>query len=200
MEIRPLSAADFDAVVALQRLCFPAPFPAELLWKPEHLKSHLARYPEGQFVAVREGQIVGSASALRIPRTRWEQHPDWEGTCGDYAFAGHDPKGGVLFAADISVHPEVRGLGIARKLYGARMSLVGKNGIAVLATACRIPDFRASGLATPQAFAEAVVAATKTDRTLTPLLRIGMKYQGVVENHMDDEESGHAAAILEWTP
>ncbi len=200
MEIRPLLAGDFNAVVALQRLCFPAPFPAELLWKPEHLESHLTRYPEGQFVAVREGQIVGSASALRIPRTRWELHPAWEGTCGDYWFSGHDSTGEVLFAADISVHPEARGLGIARKLYGARMSLVGRNGIALLATACRIPDFRASGLATPQAYADAVAAGSMTDRTLTPLLRIGMRYRGIVENHMDDEESGHAAAILEWTP
>lgn len=200
MEIRTLSAADFDAVVALQRLCFPAPFPAELLWKPEHLESHLARYAEGQFVAVREGQIVGSASALRIPRTRWEQHPDWEGTCGDYAFSGHDPKGEVLFAADISVHPQARGLGIARKLYDARKNLIGSDGLALLATACRIPDFRASGLATPQAYADAVAAGLMTDRTLTPLLRIGMQYRGVVENHMDDEESGHAAVILEWAP
>jgi hypothetical protein len=29
---------------------------------------------------------------------------------------------------------------------------------------------------------------------------MGTQWKGVIENHMDDEESGHAAAILEWQP
>jgi hypothetical protein len=29
---------------------------------------------------------------------------------------------------------------------------------------------------------------------------MGLRYRGIVEGHMDDDESGDAAAILEWTP
>ena len=41
MEIRRLQRADVEGVVALQRACFPPPFPEELLWKREHIERHL---------------------------------------------------------------------------------------------------------------------------------------------------------------
>ena len=38
------------------------------------------------------------------------------------------------------------------------------------------------------------------DRTLSVLLRYGLKFLDVIENYMPDEESGNAAALLEWIP
>ncbi len=192
-----------SGVVALQRFCFPPPFPEEYLWREEHLERHLAVYPEGQYVALDEvGRVVGSASACRIPEERWLAHLPWEETLGGFFFEGFDPNGSTLYGADISVHPEHRGMGVGRKLYAARFELVRNSGLARYGTACRMPDFarHRDNFATPADFARAVQEGVVTDRTLTPLLRYGLSLIEVLEDYMLDEESGNAAALLEWTP
>lgn len=198
--IRPLLHRDIPAVVALQRLCFPSPFPEEFLWTPAHLESHLERFAAGQFVAECAGEIVGSASSLILSQENWDAHHDWETTCGGFSFDNHDPEGRVLYCADISVSPRARRMGIARQLYGARQELVRQMGLRKMGTACRLPDFHASGLASLSEYAEAVVHEERADRTLSPLLRMGMRFVMVLEEYMDDEESGNAAALLEWEP
>lgn len=200
--VRPMRSADIEGVVGLQRSCFPPPFPEVLLWKPEHLEHHLAAFPEGQFVAdSRTGEILGSASNLLLDEETWQRHADWEETVGGLSFRNHRSDGTTLFGADISVHPAARGQGIGRALYRARFEFVRRHRLVRFGTACRMPDFQqwasASG-GSPAGYARLVADGELQDRTLTPLLRCGLSFVGVVENHMDDPESGDAAAILEW--
>lgn len=192
-----------QGVVALQRACFPAPFPEELLWRPEHIERHLQVFPEGQFVSEAEGKIVGSASSLIIPEECWHQHLSWDETTGGHFLSAHDPTGSTLYGADVSVGPDWRGKGVGRELYEARFNLVRHQGLQRYGTACRIPDYRSWQTrygGDQEEYVRAVVADEAKDRTLTPFLRYGMRVVGVVYGHMEDEESGDAACILEWTP
>lgn len=198
--MREMTQADVADVAALQRSCFPAPFPFELLWTPEHLTNHLRLFPEGQFVAVEGSCIVGSASSLLITQSVWQAHGDWDQVTGGLDLSGHNAAGTVLYGADISVHPDFRGRGIARRLYRARFELVESLGLEMYGTVCRIPDFQDSPFDEVLDYADSVARGEAADRTLTPLLKMGLTYRGVVLNHMDDAESGHAAAILEWRP
>lgn len=199
-----LSPENFEAAVALQRACFPDPFPAELLWKPEHLERHVALFPDGQMAAHAAGLVVGTASSLLVSEATWQAHGSWEATTGGLDFSGHDPGGTTLYGADISVHPDWRGQGIAKALYAARFDLVRRLGLVRFGTACRIPDWRAWSLehreSDKSAYCRAVVAGDARDRTLTPLLKAGLEWVSVVEGHMEDFESGDAAAVLEWRP
>ena len=43
-------------------------------------------------------------------------------------------------------------------------------------------------------------AGVRVDRVLTPLLRYNLTFIETHESYMEDEESGNAAALLEWTP
>lgn len=202
----PMTLASVPGVVALQPSCFPPPFPADQLWQAAHLQRHLEIFPEGQWVALSQsGEVVASASSCRISETAWNAHDDWETTLGGCFFEAFDPQGTTLYGADISVHPEWRGQGIARALYEARFQVVGDLGLTRYGTTCRLPDYQTWSvtvhpLGTPTDYAQRVVTGELTDRTLTPLLRLGLRYRGVQEGAMTDEESGHAAAILEWTP
>jgi ribosomal protein S18 acetylase RimI-like enzyme len=195
---------DLEDVAGLQRACFPAPFPEELLWQVEHLQRHLEVFPDGQFVAESpDGRIVASASALLISEDIWQAHRDWETTTGGFAFAGHDPGGTTLYGADISVHPGFRRHGIGRRLYRARFDIVRRRGLTRYGTACRIPGFAAWSKRTggdQEAYVEAVVQGKVKDRTLTPLLRYGLQPRGIIRNYIEDEESADSAALLEWTP
>lgn len=195
-----MERADIEGAVALQRACFPPPFPGDLLWRPEHLVRHIEVFPEGQWVVEADDRVVASASAVRISEAAWEAHSDWDATVGGFFFGNYDPLGSTLYGADISVHPDWRGRGLGRMLYGARFQVVRELGLRRFGTACRLPGFAASGIDGPTRYAEEVALGRRTDRTLTPLLRYGLRLAGTIEGYMDDEESGNAAAILEWTP
>ncbi|MDX2064955.1 MAG: GNAT family N-acetyltransferase [Fimbriimonadaceae bacterium] len=197
--VRPMRAEDIPAAVALQSLAFPPPFDPELLWKAEHLARHLDRFPEGQFAALDGGTLVGTGSNTRIS-ARALKESTWDSVVGGPFLDTFDPTGDTLYGLDISVHPDFRRRGVGRALYDARFDLVRRLGLARYATTCRLPDFAESGEPSVARYAQSVVEGTRADRTLTPLLRIGLRFTGVKLGFMDDAESGHAAAQLEWTP
>ena len=62
VEVRLTRETDFDDMIALTRRVYPASAP----WTREQLASHLRVFPEGQFVAVVDGRIVGMASSLIV--------------------------------------------------------------------------------------------------------------------------------------
>lgn len=204
IEIVTMESEHFEGVVALQSLCFPPPFDPELLWQLHHLKGHRELFPTGQHVAVKGGTVIGSSTCMILSESNWQEHADWEATTGGHNLAKHDPQGTTLFGVDISVHPEFRGLGVGKALYQARFAVVQSCQLARFGTACRMPDFRSASISfpglTPEEYAQSVASGARRDRTLSPLLKMGVRLTGVIEGHMDDEESGHAAAILEWSP
>ncbi|GEN82718.1 hypothetical protein SLU01_10300 [Sporosarcina luteola] len=62
MIIREMKEDDIKKILNMQEVCFPGMDP----WEEEHLKSHLSIFPEGQFVAELDGEIIGSCSSLII--------------------------------------------------------------------------------------------------------------------------------------
>lgn len=198
--IRPMTANDVAGVVALQRQCFPEPFPADQLWQSVHIERHLEIFAEGQFVAVVGDMVVGSCTNMRTSRAIWDSHLPWESVVGDLFLSGHAPEGEVLYGIDVSVAPAFRRQGIAREFYQARFNFVRSASMDQYGTVCRLPGLQASGLVSARAYAESVVARERIDPTLTPLLHLGLRFVGVIEGYMSDPESGDAGAILEWRP
>jgi GNAT superfamily N-acetyltransferase len=202
--IRTLEATDAKEAAELQSLAFPPPFPQDLLWQPEHLIRHVELFPRGQFIAESAAEVVGSCSNTLVSEESWHAHRSWEETVGGPMLENFDPRGTTMYGLDITVHPAYRRLGIGRAFYEARFDLVRELGLRRYGTACRLPGFADYLSSQPESnvreYAEVVVAGHAVDRTLTPLLRYGLTYQGVIENYMDDEESGNAAALLEWLP
>lgn len=200
--IRRMTIDDVEGVAALQRVCFPPPFPDDALFNASHVATHVSIFPGGQFVAaLDDGTVVASSTSMRMEIERWNRHLPFVESTGGLALTRHDPAGNVLVGIDISVHPDFRAQGIAGQLYQARYAFVREQELAMYGTVCRMPDFssEAHGL-TPHGYAQSVAEGWRRDRTMTPLVRIGLAYQGVILNYMHDPESGNAGAILEWTP
>lgn len=202
--IRPMVESDIPAVVALQRACFPAPFPVELLWQEDQLAKHLSVFPEGQFVFESESQVKASSSSTRISEENWQAHGCWTVTVGGPYLDTYDVDGSTLYGLDISVHPCCRGIGVGRAMYEARFNLVRQLELTRFGTACRIPDLSlslANGTSShAKDYVSNVDSGKLTDRTLTPLLRYGLRVIGVIADYMDDPESHNYAASLEWMP
>jgi ribosomal protein S18 acetylase RimI-like enzyme len=198
-----MTDADTPAVAALQPLAFPPPFPAEFHWDAEDLLLHLERFPEGQWVAESpNGDIVGGCSNTRVTEATYARHANWMETVGGPGLEGFAPDGSTLYGIDITVHPAHRRLGIGRAFYAERFGYVRSHRLARYATACRLPDYRsydaAHGPISVKEYANRVVANESADRTLTPLLRMGLTFIDVLTDYMEDWESANAAALLEW--
>jgi GNAT superfamily N-acetyltransferase len=144
--------------------------------------------------------VIGSCSNTIITSDLLAKHGTWDETVGGVYLTTFDPSGSVLFGVDISVHPDYRRQGIGRAFYEQRKHLVNELGLARYATTCRMPDYAASGCASPNEYGKKVASGVLSDRTLTPLLRYGLTMTAVLENHIDDPESGNASAALEWRP
>ncbi len=203
VRVVPLQECHLEAAVELQRLAFPPPFDEELLWKAEHLLRHVALFPNGQFAAETEdGTLMGTCSNTRITEENWIAHQNWDTTVGGPFLTTYDPNGSTLYGLDISVHPAFRRMGVGRALYQARFDLVSREtGLVRYGTACRIPGYAPHrSTFNPEAYIQEVVQGTFSDPTLTPLLKMGLTYLETIADYMEDEESGNAAAMLEWKP
>jgi len=127
--IRPYNLADFDALIALQRACFPPPFLSDLWWNAAQIANPVHGFPAGALCACVDGELIGSATAhiLRFDPT----HPDhtWDQAADRGYLGNHDPHGNTLYGVDIAVHPAWRGRGVARELYQARYAVVRAQGL-----------------------------------------------------------------------
>ncbi len=207
--VRRLEPDDIEAVVGLQSFCFPPPFPQDQLWTAEHLFRHLDVFAHGQLVTLVGSRVVGSATNAIIEESRYQAHLPWSETLGGPSLNQHSPSGSTLYGVDISVHPDFRGMGVGRAMYQVRFDYVREHGLSRFATGCRLPGFRGwisahqRGESLNQllsAYLAQVSAGTHCDRTLTPLLKMGLSVIGGHSAYMEDEESLNCAGLLEWTP
>ncbi|MGZ5062844.1 MAG: hypothetical protein ACXWAU_13270, partial [Usitatibacter sp.] len=99
MRVRPARLEDFAAIRALQRFTH-RDIPA---WTLKQFESHRTAFPEGQLVAVADGEVVGAASCLVV---RWDDYAlahTWKTITGDGYFTTHDTAGRTLYAAEVAV-------------------------------------------------------------------------------------------------
>ncbi len=201
MIVRPYVEADHPALLAVQRACFPPPFPAELLWTRAQIASHVAHFPAGALCVETADGIVGSATAHI---TRWDPaHPrhTWSEASADGFLSNHDAHGDTLYGVDIAVAPAHRGRGVARILYQARCELVRRLGLRRFLAGSRMSGYRVHAAhLSPEAYADAVVAGTFIDPVITPQLRSGLRPLGVVHGYLPDHDSCDNALLMAWEP
>jgi GNAT superfamily N-acetyltransferase len=196
VKVRETRLDDFAAIRALQRVA--APFlPA---WTLKQLESQRHAFPEGQMVAVCEGQVVGVASSLVV---RWDDYgarATWREVTGDGSFVTHDANGHTLYGADLVVDASRRGFGVGRALFQARRRLCRRLNLKRIIATARLPGYRAASEAiTPEEYAMRVVGGDIADASMRFLMAQRFQYCGILRDYLpeDAESCGHAA-LLAW--
>jgi ribosomal protein S18 acetylase RimI-like enzyme len=196
--IRNYTKLDFEALVAVQKECFPPPFPEELWWNEEQLKNHVELFPEGAFCVGVDGEVVGSMTALIVNYKPGDTH-SWEEVTDNGYIRNHNPKGNTLYVVDISVKPAFRKLGIGKKMMQAMYETVVHLDLDRLLGGGRLPGYhKHSAELSPEQYVEKVVEGELKDPVTTFLMRVGRVPVGVAHNYLDDDESGNCAALMEW--
>jgi len=197
--VRQPGPVDFPQMIAICTSVYPEAKP----WRPEQLASHLAVFPEGQFVGeeIATGRIVGMASSLIVRWDDYDFQAGWrEWTEGGF-FTNHDPESGrTLYGAEVMVDPAFQRRGIGKRLYAARRALVRRLGLRRIRAGARLRGYhRHAARLTPQQYVDRVVAGELRDPTLSFQLREGFRVLALVPSYLpnDPESLGHAV-IIEW--
>ncbi|RKP57384.1 GNAT family N-acetyltransferase [Cohnella endophytica] len=198
VSIRNYGRGDFANLIALQVQCFPPPFPSELWWNEEQLSEHATRFPEGALCAVIEGRIVGSMTALR--RTiRVDEPQDWASVTDEGYIRNHEPNGDTIYVVDLCVAPEYRKLGLGKWLMQSMYETVVHLGCSRLLGGGRMPGYGAvSDKLTPQQYINQVTEGHLRDPVISFMLNCGRLPIGIVAHYLEDEQSEHFGALMEW--
>jgi predicted amidohydrolase/ribosomal protein S18 acetylase RimI-like enzyme len=194
--LRPLRIDDFDALVEMQRLCFPG----MQTWKREQIESQLAIFPDGQMVIEHDGRVVASASSLIVDFEDYSEWHDWKEIADAGFIRNHDPEGDTLYGIEIMVHPDFRGLKLARRLYGARRDLCRRMNLARSIIGGRIPGYgKHAEEMSAREYAEKVVNRGVYDPVLTTQTANGFMLKRLIPNYFPgDLDSRGYATHLEW--
>ena len=197
--IRNVTSKDIPDVIELQKESFPLMAKDGVIWQEHHLESHIKIFPEGQFCAELDGKIVASSSSLVTSLTTDYQEHTWKEATAYGMFTNHTLEGDSLYGADISTHPDSRGLGIATMLYDARKDLViGLNLRRIIAGGRLFNYCEYAEKMSAQEYAEKVVKGELKDLVLSFQLNNGFKFIKILPNYMRDTRSLNYASFIEW--
>jgi predicted N-acetyltransferase YhbS len=196
VEIVQTCAAHAAQLEALQRVVFPT-LADEERFKAPHYRRHIELFPDGQLCAVDGDRVVGMTSTLRLDFDL--AHPGH--TFGEVIQGGwltsHQPDGRWLYGADIGVHPEYRGRGVARALYRARHEVVGRLGLAGQVTVGMPSGYGAlAGVTSCEDYVADVVRGARVDPTISAQLAVGFEARGVLPGYIQDPVCAGYGVVL----
>lgn len=197
IKVRRARPTDLDALYDCHAAAY-ATYGAGGLYTKRQLTMQIEAFPEGQLVATLGKNIVGYAMSLIVHLDDDSPWYSYAEITGDGTFSTHDPAGDVLYGADIAVHPEYRGRGVAGKLYEARMNILRRFNLQRMVAGGRIPGYReVAGRMSAEDYVARVIAGRLKDPALNAHLRAGYSVKGVHHGYCRDEKSLNYATYLE---
>lgn len=197
--VRRMLAEDAPAVSSVEERAFADAPDMATFWEGDY-RRHVARYPEGQFVALDPATdaVVGAAVSLRIDAVVALRRHDWWDAVGGTSFSAHDAAGDVLYGADAFVDPLWQGRGVGRALYAARARLLAETDCLAFATGGRMPGYAPHARAgvSPQGYVRLVELGTLSDPVLSFQLARGMLALDVLPHYLTDGQSAHHACLV----
>ena len=197
LAIRLARLGDVPALAALSRRIYaPAP------WNTQRMvRSQIVNFPEGQFVAELDGEIVGHCATFVIDEAAALSGHSWDEITGDGLASRHDPDGDWLYGMEVSVDPDHRRLRIGQRLYEARRGLCETLGLKGIAFGGRMPGYarRRRAYPDPAAYLDAVLDRKVRDSAVRFHLSNDFAPMGILHEYdTDDHDSLGYAAHMVW--
>jgi GNAT superfamily N-acetyltransferase len=116
ISLRTATLDDVDHLVALNKSAYPDLVGERIVFEPDQIRQQLARFGEGQIVAVVDGELVGAIATLVVASAAALAPHAWAEATGDGTFRNHDPSGDCLYLTDVYVDPSAMGRGVGAAL------------------------------------------------------------------------------------
>ncbi|MBB5209201.1 bifunctional GNAT family N-acetyltransferase/carbon-nitrogen hydrolase family protein [Chiayiivirga flava] len=200
LAVREATADDIPAIVALSTRVYGE----DNGYTQEMLRGQLTQFPQGQFVALYDGRVVGYCATFRASEALVMAPHTWRSITGGGYASRHEAAGDWLYGMEVCVDTAYRGLRIGRRLYDRRKQLCVNLGLRGIVFGGRLPGLarRMKRVGSAQAYVEAVRGGHLRDATLGFQLRNGFEPVGVLEGYLpyDTESLGYAAHMVWRNP
>ena len=169
-------------------------------WPEKKFHSQLTTFPEGQICIEDHGTVVAAAFSLVVDYDKFGDTHTYEEITGNAYLTTHDPRGNVLYGAEVVVSPDYQGMRLGRRLYEARKELCRNLNLKSIVAGGRIPNYKNySNEISPQKYIERVKKKEIYDPILTFQLSNDFEVKRVLNNYLpEDKESKGYATLLEW--
>ncbi len=197
LEVRTAVPSDIAGILALIQRAYPG----VENYRDGQLRGQINNFPEGQFVAVLEGTIVGYCASSRIDEVIALGPHDWATITGNGFGSRHDPTGDWLYGIEMAVDDRQRGLRIGKRLYDARRALAERLELRGIVFGGRMPNYARvrSKVAGPEDYLRRVKDGELRDPVVGFQLSNGFSPIGVLANYIPaDTPSGGFAAHMVW--
>ncbi len=185
------------ALEKLQYIVFPNLAEEEILHAQHYLK-HLEIFPEGQLVALDNNNVIGGTTTMRynFDLENPVQHTFNETVAGGW-LTNHDPDGEWLYGIDVSVHPDYRGRGIAKKFYRLRSEIAKELGCKGQLTVGMLNGYiNYKDQMSIDDYYLKVKDHKIFDPTVSVQEKIGFEIKGLMKDYLNDPTCGNAGAII----
>ena len=198
IEVRHLTKADMEE---LRNACADVYQVKKLnSWDEKALDALLTRFPDGQICICVDGKVVGCAFSLIIDYSKFGDDHTYDQITSKMTFTQHNPDGDVLYGIEVFIHPEYRGMRLARRLYGARKELCENLNLRAIIAGGRMPGYanHASEM-TAKEYIEKVKDKEIHDPVLSVQLANDFHVRKLLKNYLSgDIESLEYATLIEW--
>ena len=114
---------------------------SDVFWTKEQIKKLITIFPEGQVVIIVDDKIVGCALSIIVNYNMVKGDHTYAQVTGNETFNTHDPNGNILYGIEVFIHPDYRGLRLARRMYEYRKELCEKLNLKAIMFGGRIPNY-----------------------------------------------------------
>lgn len=139
IEVRNLTIEDYQALKESMVQAYSSM--GGQYWKEEAIQRLIQKFPDGQVVITLNGVVVGCALSIIVNYEKFGDNHTYKDITGNYSFETHTSKGDTLYGIEIFVHPNYRGMRLARRLYDARKVLCERLNLKAIIAGGRIPKY-----------------------------------------------------------
>lgn len=170
------------------------------VWTESHIQQLIEIFPEGQIVVLFNDKVVGVALSIIVNYDNYGDDHTYQQITGNYTFSTHNTAGDVLYGIEVFVHPDYRGLRLARRLYDARKELCEHLNLRAIVFGGRIPNYSVHATKIgPKEYIDKVRMKEIHDQVLSFQLSNEFHVKKLLTNYMPgDEESKEHATLMEW--
>ena len=197
LDIRHAKPADVRAIAGLAKRVYQDFVP----YTQSEIRGQINNFPDGCFVAVLDGKIIGYCATMRIGGAVALAPHSWDEITGNGYGSRHDPTGDFLYGYEMCVDPKVRGTRIGRRLYEERRKLAEREELKGIVFGGRMPNYRRHRrkVEGPQDYLDMVVGGRLHDPVVRFQLANGFEPIGVLSGYLpEDTRSMAFATHMVW--
>ena len=198
VEIRNLQREDYDQLASSFTRVYADG--SDVFWTPAQIDKLIRIFPEGQIVVVVDDKIVGCALSIIVNYNLVKGDHTYAQVTGNETFDTHTRKGNILYGIEVFIHPDYRGLRLARRMYEYRKELCEKLNLKAIMFGGRLPNYhKYADRMRPKEYIDKVRKREIYDPVLLFQLSNDFHVRKVMRNYLpNDEESRHYACLLQW--